>query len=203
MVLLKPASSSCSNRPPSQVTCSRVLSREKLKAPPLPLSRHKGLKVEGWAYIFGPPPPETALRQQKCCPMYCTSLINLFMWSFAAHFVNICVAYYGTQKGDTHTHMFIVWELISELHRRSVTQGCLAGIISCNSGTSTRCLSVNANYTQKLRFCWPGREPILDRRPKIGSLPGQRNRNTRILLEFIFQLHAHLLHQKIVSELFV
>ena len=34
------------------------------------------------------------------------------------------------------THIFIIWELISQLHRTSVTQGLLAGIVLCNSGAS-------------------------------------------------------------------
>ena len=37
----------------------------------------------------------------------------------------------------THTHIFIIWELISQLQRTSVTQGLLAGILLCNSGAST------------------------------------------------------------------
>ena len=36
----------------------------------------------------------------------------------------------------THTHMFVVWELLSQLHRTSVTQGFLAGMILCNSAPS-------------------------------------------------------------------
>ena len=35
--------------------------------------------------------------------------------------------YYGAQ--NDYTHIFIVWELIPKLHRTSVTQGFLAGII--------------------------------------------------------------------------
>ena len=38
----------------------------------------------------------------------------------------------------THTHMFIIWELTSRLHRTPVTYGFLAGIGLCISGASTR-----------------------------------------------------------------
>ena len=34
------------------------------------------------------------------------------------------------------THMFIVWELLSQLHRTSVTQRFLAGIALCHSAPS-------------------------------------------------------------------
>ena len=36
------------------------------------------------------------------------------------------------------THTFFFWRLISQLHRTSVTQGFLAGILLCNSGASRR-----------------------------------------------------------------
>ena len=42
--------------------------------------------------------------------------------------------YHGAQ--NDYTHIFIVWELISQLHRTSVTQGFLAGILLCNSAPS-------------------------------------------------------------------
>ena len=35
-----------------------------------------------------------------------------------------------------HTHIFVTLELISQLHRTSVTQGCLAGIVLCTSAPS-------------------------------------------------------------------
>ena len=35
---------------------------------------------------------------------------------------------------DDWTHTLIIWELISQLHRTSVTQGGLAEILLCNSG---------------------------------------------------------------------
>ena len=41
----------------------------------------------------------------------------------------------------------MVWELISQLHRTSVTQGFLAGILLCNSGRLHKVLSVKAPIT--------------------------------------------------------
>ena len=41
-------------------------------------------------------------------------------------------------KMITHTHLFIIRELILQLHRTSVTQGFLAGILLCNLGASIR-----------------------------------------------------------------
>ena len=37
---------------------------------------------------------------------------------------------------NDYTHIFIVWELLSQLHRTSATQGLLAGILLCNSALS-------------------------------------------------------------------
>ena len=36
------------------------------------------------------------------------------------------------------THVPIIWELTSKLHRTSVTQGFLAGLVLCNLGASVR-----------------------------------------------------------------
>ena len=45
------------------------------------------------------------------------------------------------------THIFIIWELISQLHRTSVTHGSLAGIILCNWGAFEGIFCECANYT--------------------------------------------------------
>ena len=79
--------------------------------------------------------------------------------------------YYGAQ--NDYTHIFIIWEISSQLHRGSVTQGFLAGILLCNSGASKRYV-----------LC-------------------RRQLHTLIVRELIFLLHTHLLHKRIVSELFV
>ena len=47
-----------------------------------------------------------------------------------------------------HTHIFITWEFISQLHRTSATRGLLAGIHLCNIGCLQMVLSVSANYTR-------------------------------------------------------
>ena len=51
-----------------------------------------------------------------------TDLEEVLSWN-----CNTWLAYYGAQ--NDHTHYFIIWELIFQLHRTSVTQGFLAGII--------------------------------------------------------------------------
>ena len=43
--------------------------------------------------------------------------------------------YYRVQ--NDYTHIFIVWEFVSRLHKTSATQGFLAGIILCNSAPSS------------------------------------------------------------------
>ena len=39
---------------------------------------------------------------------------------------------------DNCTQIFIIWELISQLHRTSVTKGFLAELFLCNAGVSIR-----------------------------------------------------------------
>ena len=56
--------------------------------------------------------------------------------------------YYGAQ--NDYTHIFIIWELIFQLHRTSVTQGFLAGILLCNSGAFLGTFCERANYTHSL-----------------------------------------------------
>ena len=57
----------------------------------------------------------------------------------------------GTPKLITHTHIFMIWEVISQLHRTSVTQGVLAGIILCNWAPSPGTFCESANYTLIVR----------------------------------------------------
>ena len=52
----------------------------------------------------------------------------------------------ASRNDYTHTH-FIIWELISQMHRTSVTQGLLAGIILCNWAPSQGIFCERANYT--------------------------------------------------------
>ena len=51
---------------------------------------------------------------------------------------------YRAQNDDTH--IFMVWELISQLHRTSVTQGVLAGILLCNWALAQGTFCESANY---------------------------------------------------------
>ena len=78
--------------------------------------------------------------------------------------------YYGAQNDYTPFHY---QELFSQLHRTSVAQSFLAGILLCNSGAFIR------------YFLWTRQLHVL------------------IVSESIFQLRALLLHKRIVSEWFV
>ena len=49
-----------------------------------------------------------------------------------------------------HTQIFTIWELFSKLHRTSVTQGLLAGILLCNWAPPQRTFCARANYTHYL-----------------------------------------------------
>ena len=78
-------------------------------------------------------------------------------------------------KISSYTHIFVIWEFISHLHRTSVTQGFLAGggILLCNLGASIRYFLCTCQL------------------------------HTLIVWELTFQLHTHLLHKRTVSKLFV
>ena len=54
--------------------------------------------------------------------------------------------YYGPQ--NDYMHSFVIRELISQLHRTSVTHRFLVGIILCNSGTYEGTFCECANYTR-------------------------------------------------------
>ena len=72
-------------------------------------------------------------------------------FTHVAHFLDDLLSlrnYYGAQ--NDYTHMFLSWELISQLHRTSVTHGYLAGILLCNSGAYEGIFCECANYTHHL-----------------------------------------------------
>ena len=54
------------------------------------------------------------------------------------------LSYYGAQ--NDYTHIFILWELISQMHRTSVTQGLLADFF-CVIGRLHKVFSVNVPIT--------------------------------------------------------
>ena len=58
---------------------------------------------------------------------------------------NLTNIYYGAQ--NLYTHTIIILELISQLHRTSVTRGFLAGISLCKCGRFHKVLSVNVPIT--------------------------------------------------------
>ena len=72
----------------------------------------------------------------------------------------------GSNRATMGPKMITIWELTSQLHRTSVTQGFLAGILLRNLDAFTR------------YFLWT------------------RQLHSVIVWELIFQLHAHLLHIK-------
>ena len=76
--------------------------------------------------------------------------------------------YYGAP--NDYTDIFIVWELISQSDRTSVTQGFLAGILLCNLHkvlsvntpiTHINCLELIFNYTHT---------PLLDTKKIVSEL---------------------------------
>ena len=48
---------------------------------------------------------------------------------------------------NVYTHIFMIWELSSQLHRTSVTQGVLAGMFLCNWALAQGTFCGRANYT--------------------------------------------------------
>ena len=55
--------------------------------------------------------------------------------------------YYITMGPKMITHIFIVWEFMSRLHRTSVTHGFLARILLCDSGAYEGTFCQRANCT--------------------------------------------------------
>ena len=49
-----------------------------------------------------------------------------------------------------HAYMFMIWELIAQLHRTSVTHGFLAGIVLCNLGAYEGTFCERTDYTHEL-----------------------------------------------------
>ena len=61
-------------------------------------------------------------------------------------FLGVDFAYYGSQ--NDYTHIFIILELIFQLHRTSVTHGFLARNLLCNLGASKGIFCERAKYTR-------------------------------------------------------
>ena len=86
-----------------------------------------------------------------------TCLDSPFFASLSVHGLHFTVyapsIYYGAPNEYIHTHLMI-WELISQLHRTSVTYGFLAGIILCNSGAFIRHFCECANWQLHTSIVW-------------------------------------------------
>ena len=59
----------------------------------------------------------------------------------------ICSIPQNTIGPKKFTHIFMIWELISQLHRTSVTQGVLAGVLLCKWAPAQGTFCGGANYT--------------------------------------------------------
>ena len=70
---------------------------------------------------------------------------SLLIWGVGVVKIVFSKGYNGAQ--NDYTHILLIWELISQLHRTSVTQGFLAGILLCNSGVFIGTFCECADYT--------------------------------------------------------